>query len=168
MPSLWTDRAGRTLAALAALALGAALLTTGCFAPRAETLARNWRPLGRSGPTLETALLRSPGRANIVWETYAGQKGAQVVRVTVEYDPAGTADFCPTAPAGMRRAVRAFFLLEVTVAPDRTVEFAAARAQAYSAKGAFAEYPLDAGVIADLVTRTFPLPCAALFLPNYL
>jgi len=153
---------------LAAVLLGIVALAAGCLAPRPEVVARNWRPLGRGGPTLETALLTSPGRAGIVWETYAGEGGAQVVRVTEEYDPAGTEDFCPTAPAGMRRAARVFLLVEVTVSPDRQAAFAGARAQAYSAKGYFAEYPLDAGVMADLMTRTFPLPCADLFLPDYL
>jgi len=153
---------------LAALVLGMAVLAAGCFAPRPEVLARDWRPLGRTGPTLETALLQSPGRANIVWETYDDAKAVQVVRMTVEYDPDGTVAFCPAAPAGMRRAARVFLVLEVTVSPDRTVAFSGARVQAYSAKGYFEEYPLDPGVMADLVTRTFPLPCPNLFLPNYL
>lgn len=152
----------------AAVALVLALVTAGCFTPRPETLARQWRPLGAGGPTLEYALLTSPHRANIVWETYAGQGDGSVVRVSVEYDMDGASRECPPVAAGLARPARAFLLVEFAVSPAGVVTFSSAWAQVYSAKGYFEEYPLDAAVMADLMTRTFPLSCSDLVLPSYL
>ena len=48
------------------------------------------------------------------------------------------------------------------------VEFVSATGQSYTEGGAYAAFPLDIGVIAALVARTPPLPCAALTVPGYL
>lgn len=150
----------------AALLLAAVL--SGCLAPKAEDLVRDWHPLGSEGLTLGQALLASPYRKNIVWEDYAGEADAVMVRASVEYDPASAGGVCPAGPADMARAARVFLLLEFSVSPAGEVTFSAAREQAYSAKGYFEETPLDLAVMADLMTRTFPLPCDGLDLPNYL
>lgn len=148
--------------------LALVLLLGGCFAPHEQVVVRNWRPLGPGGLTLGQLLAVSPGVRAVVWESFAGPGGATVVRVSVEYDPARAAAGCPPPGAGQALAARCFFLLDCTVAPDGGVTVAAARAQAYSARGYFEALPLDLGVVADLVARASPLPCAAIALPDYL
>lgn len=148
--------------------LGLVVCLAGCFDPKAEDVVRDWRPLGPGGPTLATALGDSPRAKGVIWETYAGKDGATTVRVSVEYDATASAGACPDPAKGMRPAARIFLLLDISVSPAGTVAPVAARAQVYTAKGYFEEYPLDLTVMADLMTKTFPLPCADLALPDYL
>lgn len=156
-------------ARLPVLVAGVLLVLAGCFAPKPQETVQAWRPLGTGGPTLAEALAASPGRKQVVWESYAAdQGGGSLVRASVEYWPAGADATCPPPAAGSRRAVRLFLLLEFTVSPARAVTCSGARAQVYTAKGSFEEYPLSLGVMADLMAGAFPLPCADLDLPDYL
>ncbi len=146
----------------------AATLLAGCFTPRAQVAARNWRPLGPDGLSLGRLLAVSPGVRNIIWETFAGLDGQTVARASVEYDPVRASADCPGREPGMALAARAFLLLDLVVTPAGRVDFLAAKAQAYNVSGAYEEYGLDAGVIADLVARVRPIPCDDLRLPGYL
>jgi hypothetical protein len=144
------------------------VVLAGCFAPKAEVTVRNWRPLGAGGLALAQVLALSPNAKNVVWESLDGAGDETVVRVSVEYDPRRAAANCPPPAAGLATAARCFLLLDFSVTPGGVVTFFAAKAQTYSAKGYFQEYPLDIGVMADLVARVFPLPCEAIALPSYL
>jgi len=144
------------------------LCLAGCFGPGPQDLVRQWKPMGASGPTLDQALATSPWRKNTTWESFAGEGGQTLVRLTVEYQPAGAEASCPAPPPGMRRATRLFLVAEFTVSKDAAVEFSGAKAQVYTAKGYFEEYALDRLVMGDLMAGSFPLPCADLDLPDYL
>ncbi|HML55218.1 MAG TPA: hypothetical protein PKC79_14080 [Solidesulfovibrio magneticus] len=146
------------------LALAMAATLAGCFAPRAETEARNWRPDGPGGRTLSQLLALSPGIAATTWESFDGPGGATDVRLTAEYAVPRLAAACPAPPAGQETAARAFFVLGLTVTPAGTVDFAYAEARGYAASGAWQSTPLDIGVVADLVAKAAVLPCAALAL----
>jgi hypothetical protein len=153
---------GKLLGALVAMALA----VSGCLAPGAEVVARNWRPAGAGGKSLGQLVAVSPGLVGATWEAYDGPSGEQVVRLAVEYAPARAAGGCPAPAAGNRLAARAFLLLDLTVAAGGRVDFASAEARAYSQGGAYAATPLDIGVMADLVARACPLPCTALAVPS--
>jgi hypothetical protein len=86
----------------------------------------------------------------------------------VEYDAAAAAGTCPTPAKGLQPAARIFLLLDFTVASNRSVTPVSARAQVYTAKGYYEDYPLDLTVMADLMAKAFPLPCTDLALPEYL
>ena len=144
------------------------LMLSGCLAPRPETVARNWRPDGAGGKCLGQLLAVSPGVRGATWESFAGPAGEPLVRLAVEYNPAMAARGCPGPGAGSRPAARAFLLLQLSVAPGGAVDFVSAEGRAYSEGGAYAASPLDIGVIADLVARTVPLPCSALYVPDSL
>lgn len=151
------------------LALFAVLTASGCFAPEAQVVARNWRPLGPRGLTLGQLLAVSPNVKGVVWETFAGEPGQTVARASVEYHPDAAAAGCPALGKGMTLAARVFLILDLAVTKaDGTVTFLAAKAQAYNADGYFEEYWLDMGVMAALASKTFPLPCADLGVPAYL
>ena len=143
-----------------------AAVLVGCFAPRAETEARNWRPDGPSGRTLSQLLALSPGIAATTWESFAGPGGATDVRLTAEYAVPRLASACPAPLAAQETAARAFLILGLTVTPAGAVDFAYAEARGYAASGAWRSTPLDIGVVADLVARATVLPCAALTLPE--
>lgn len=145
-----------------------ALPLAGCFAPRAEDTARNWRPMGANGLALGRLVALSPGVTRATWEAFAGIKGQTVVRLAAEYDPVRAAAGCPPPEAGMVRAARSFLIVDLAVTPQKSVDFIAAKAQAYSADGYFEEYDLDIGVIAALAARARPMPCPDLALPGYL
>lgn len=153
---------------LALLLLLLALPLAGCFAPRAEVTARNWRPMGPNGLAFGRLVALSPGVKRATWEAFAGVHGQTVVRLAAEYDPARAAAGCPPPEADMARAARSFLLVDLAVTPQGSVDFIAAKAQAYSAGGYFEEYDLDIGVIAALAARARPMPCADLALPGYL
>jgi hypothetical protein len=155
---------------MARLALLAACLVvlTGCFTPKDQAAVQNWRPMGAGGPSLAEALDASPGRKSVVWESFTGEAGEPLVRVTVEYRPAGAQARCPNPASGTQRAARIFLVLECAVSPAGAVTPTGARAQVYTAKGYYEEYPLSLEVMADLMARAFPLPCADLDLPDYL
>lgn len=163
-----TGRGGRPGAGLRGLVLVLALVLGGCFAPRAQDLARNWRPMGAGGLPLAHLVSLSPGLRRATWESFAGVDGQTVVRLAAEYVPAVAAAHCPSLPPGMGRAARSFLLLDLAVTPAGAVDFLAAKAQAYDAMGYYEEYDLDAGVVAALVARTCPIPCLDLALPGYL
>jgi len=146
--------------------LVAAAVLSGCFAPRAETLARGWRPAGPGGRTLSQLLALSPGVASTTWESFAGPGGTTEVRLTAEYAASRLEAACPAPPADREAAARAFLILGLTVTPAGTVNFAYAEARGYAASGAWQSTPLDIGVVADLVARASVLPCAALSLPK--
>ena len=148
------------------LALATAALLAGCFAPRAESLARGWRPDGPGGRTLTQLLALSPGIATTTWESYDGPGGATSVRLTAEYAVSRVGAACPGPPAGQEAAARAFLVLGLTVTPAGQVDFAYAEARGYAASGAWQSTPLDIGVVADLVAKAVVLPCAALALPK--
>jgi len=148
------------------LALAMAAVLAGCFAPRAETLARGWRPDGPGGRTLSQLLALSPGIASTTWESFAGPGGTTEVRLTAEYAVPRLAAVCPAPPAGREAAARAFLILGLTVSPAGQVDFAYAEARGYAASGAWQSTPLDIGVVADLVAKATVLPCAALTLPK--
>lgn len=153
------------------LATAAVLVTlafSGCLAPRPETVARNWRPTGAGGPSLGQLLAVSPGLVGATWESYDGPTGEPVVRLAAEYAPAVAGKGCPSPGVGSRPAARTFLILTLSVSAGGTVDFVSAQGQAYSEGGAYAAFPLDIGVIADLAARTSPLPCAALVVPEYL
>jgi len=153
---------------LATAAVLLVLTLSGCLAPRPETVARNWRPDGAGGRSLGQLLAISPGVRGATWESFTGPAGEPLVRLAVEYNPAMAARGCPGPGAGSRPAARVFLILQLSVAPGGTVDFVSAEGRAYSEGGAYAAYPLDIGVIADLVARTSPLPCPALSVPDYL
>jgi len=150
------------------LALFLTVALAGCLAPRPETVARNWRPDGPAGLTLGQLLAVSPGLVVATWEAFEASDGKPMVRLALEYGPAAAARNCPPAGAGTRLAARAFAIVKLAVAPDGTVDFVSAEGQAYTPGGQYAAYPLDIGVIADLVARACPLPCPALLVPDYL
>jgi len=153
-----------TLAACAAaLTLLASL--SGCFAPTDQAMVRNWRPLGAAGRTLSQLLALSPGVKGVTWESLGGENGATVVRTVVEYAPDRAGTDCGTPATGMAVAARCFLVMDFSVTPAGAVTFFAAKSQTYSALGAMQEAGLDIGVMADLVARAFPLPCAALTVP---
>lgn len=145
-----------------------ALALTGCFAPKAQIAARNWRPMGAGGLSLGQLVAVSPGIKTATWETLAGVDGQTVARLAAEYDPIKAAAGCPVLAAGLGRAARSFLILDLIVTPAGAVTFLAAKAQAFDAAGYFEEYALDIGVIADLVARACPIPCPDLSLPGYL
>lgn len=142
-----------------------ALSLAGCFAPRAEVTARNWRPMGGGSLPLGRLIALSPGIKTATWESFAGVDGETVARLAAEYDPTRASAGCPPLEAGRGRAARSFLLLDLAVTPDGKVEFLASKAQAYNADGSFEEYDLDIGVIAALVARASPIPCADFGLP---
>jgi|GEM_PF-6471312 len=145
------------------------LAMAGCFAPKAQEAARNWRPLGVGGLTLGELLAVSPCVKNVVWEMFAGDPGQTVVRASVEYDPAQAATGCPKREKDDALASRLFLILDLAVtAKSGDVAFLAAKAQAYNAAGYFEEYWLDIGVLADITAKAFPIPCADIVLPSYL
>lgn len=148
------------------LALAMVVVLTGCFAPRAETLARGWRPDGPAGLTLSQLLALSPGIAATTWESFAGPAGATEVRLTAEYGVGRLASACPAPTADQEAAARAFLVLGLTVTPAGQVDFAYAEARGYAASGAWQSTPLDIGVVADLVAKASVLPCAAFTLPK--
>ena len=150
------------------LGLWLSLSLYGCLDPKAEDVVRDWRPMGQSGPTLGAAVTASPLARSQTWETYAGEAGATTVRLSVEYDAAAAAGTCPTPAKGLQPAARIFLLLDFTVASNRSVTPVSARAQVYTAKGYYEDYPLDLTVMADLMAKVFPLPCTDLVLPDYL
>ena len=78
----------------------------------------------------------------------------------------GQGRVCPAPGEGREAAVRAFFILGLTVAASGKVDFAYAEARGYAASGAWRSTPLDIGVIADLAARAPVVPCAALTLPK--
>ncbi|WP_300161070.1 hypothetical protein [Solidesulfovibrio sp.] len=148
--------------------LATALALSGCFAPKAEVAARNWRPMGGSSLPLGRLIALSPGIRTATWESFAGVDGRTVVRLAAEYDPARASAGCPPLAAGLARAARSFLIVDLAVTPDGKVDFIASKAQAYNADGYFEEYDLDIGVVADLVARASPIPCADFGLPAYL
>ena len=148
------------------LALAMTVVLTGCFAPRAETLARGWRPDGPGGRTLSQLLALSRGIASTTWESFDGPGGATQVRLTAEYAVPRLAGACSAPPAGREAAARAFLVLGLTVSPAGAVDFAYAEARGYAVSGAWQSTPLDIGVVADLVAKAPVLPCAALTLPK--
>lgn len=151
------------------LAASLMLLTlSGCFSPRPQVTARNWRPLGPRGLTLGQLLALSPGCKRVTWESYADNGTSQTVRVSVEYIPAVALAACSKAPPGMSPAARLFLLLDLNVPPDGDVTFAAAKAEVFDASGYYEAYSLSIGVMAAIVARTFPLPCGDIGLPSYL
>ena len=154
---------------LPGLLLVAVLAGAGCFGPKAQVGARNWRRLGAGGLTLGQLLAVSPCVKHVVWETFAGERGQMVARASVEYDPVRAAAGCPKLERGMAPAARVFLILDLAVtAASGDVTFLAAKAQAYDADGYFEEYWLDIGVLADIAAKAFPIPCADLGVPSYL
>jgi len=154
--------------ALTTAAMVLVLALSGCLAPGPATVVRNWRPDGAGGKSLGQLLAVSPGLLGATWESFDGPAGEPLVRLAVEYSPAVAARGCPAPAAGSRPAARAFLIVKLSVAPGGAVDFVSAEVQAYTVGGAYAAYPLDIGVIADLAARTSPLPCAALNVPDYL
>ena len=152
--------------AMAVLVVSLAL--SGCLAPRPETVARNWRPDGAGGKSLGQLLAVSPGLVGATWESFDGPGGEPVVRLAAEYNPSVAGRGCRAPGTGRRPAARTFLLLTLSVSPGGAVDFVSATGQAYTEGGAYAAFPLDIGVIAALVARTPPLPCAALTVPGYL
>ncbi len=140
----------------------------GCFAPREQVAARNWRPMGASGLPLGQLVARTPGLKSVTWESFVDGRGRTVARLAAEYAPAGAYSGCPAPEPGLALAARSFLLLDLAVSPEGAVEFQAATAQAYDAAGYYEEYTLDAGVVAALVAGVCPVPCADLRLPAYL
>ncbi len=105
----------------------------------------------------------------VVWENYVDGNGNQVVRAAAEYEMSRLNGQCPETKPGGEKAARVFLIVPFIVhKEDGSARVVSVEVKSYTGQGYYESYAAGPSLIDGVYGKKANVPCAFLFVPNYL